>query len=317
MNANLPHSQLAAMRLAALVLSVLALSLGTRGAAAQGDAQVGPTLPPMPYFKLQVVSAPGHGRCLEANGLSPTSVLRGATFLDRCQNVTGQAWLAEPSDDGRFRLLSWLHATTRCLAINRGEVADIPVDAPFMAPCGTGSAVFETVVDGDGRGFGLATTLEGRRLCLTAKAPEDAAGAYMPVSAAPCDGTGAQVWIVVGGRLVDGVPVALREAAPPHEAPNGASASTVERAECLWNDGAGDRPEYYACRVERTADDSRIVVSGPDHVHSLTVDPERPNIAHGSLRIGESTIRTGRFERRAHDHACWLNDRSGERLCIW
>lgn len=36
--------------------------------------------------------AGGPGKCLEGNAFHPSSTLRGAAFMDNCQNVSGQLW---------------------------------------------------------------------------------------------------------------------------------------------------------------------------------------------------------------------------------
>jgi hypothetical protein len=36
-------------------------------------------------------------KCLEGNKLSPRSTLRGAAFMDNCQNVSGQLWKFKPA----------------------------------------------------------------------------------------------------------------------------------------------------------------------------------------------------------------------------
>ncbi len=43
-------------------------------------------------FRLQTKFREKEGECLEGNRLAPESVLKGAAFMDKCQNVTGQLW---------------------------------------------------------------------------------------------------------------------------------------------------------------------------------------------------------------------------------
>ena len=43
-------------------------------------------------FRLQTKFREKEGECLEGNRFAPTSVLKGAAFTDKCQNVTGQLW---------------------------------------------------------------------------------------------------------------------------------------------------------------------------------------------------------------------------------
>lgn len=43
-------------------------------------------------FRMQTKFREKEGECLEGNRFAPTSVLKGAAFTDKCQNVTGQLW---------------------------------------------------------------------------------------------------------------------------------------------------------------------------------------------------------------------------------
>ena len=43
-------------------------------------------------FRLQTKFREKEGECLEGNRFAPASVLKGASFTDKCQNVTGQLW---------------------------------------------------------------------------------------------------------------------------------------------------------------------------------------------------------------------------------
>lgn len=43
-------------------------------------------------FRLQTKFREKEGECLEGNRFAPESVLKGASFMDKCQNVTGQLW---------------------------------------------------------------------------------------------------------------------------------------------------------------------------------------------------------------------------------
>ena len=47
-------------------------------------------------FRLQTKFREKDGECLEGNRFAPESVLKGAAFMDTCQNVTGQLWYLTP-----------------------------------------------------------------------------------------------------------------------------------------------------------------------------------------------------------------------------
>jgi hypothetical protein len=50
------------------------------------------------YYRLQTEFLEGENQCLEGNRLAPESVLAGRSFMDNCQNVTGQLWKLVPTD---------------------------------------------------------------------------------------------------------------------------------------------------------------------------------------------------------------------------
>ena len=47
-------------------------------------------------YRLQTRFREKDGECLEGNRFAPESVLKGASFMDKCQNVTGQLWYLTP-----------------------------------------------------------------------------------------------------------------------------------------------------------------------------------------------------------------------------
>jgi hypothetical protein len=47
-------------------------------------------------YRLQTKFREKEGECLEGNRYAPASVLKGASFTDKCQNVTGQLWYFTP-----------------------------------------------------------------------------------------------------------------------------------------------------------------------------------------------------------------------------
>ena len=298
------------MRRTPLLLAALAV-LGVLPAKAQRFE-----VPPAPYFTLQLADAAAKGMCLEANVLGEHSVLLGATFLDRCQSVTGQAWSALAVGNGRFRLFTEFQGPERCLTVNAGETEALPLGVPYMAACNDQSPIFEALAGPSEQYFQLRAAIEGEQVCLGSHPSYGADDAYVPVLAAECAATTDQLWMAVEGRLSGGVPVAITEderEVASLQAPFG----EAKPAECLWNDGTSDRPEYFPCLLERAADGRRFVVTGRSQSHAFEVEPDEPDAAEGFLRVGKTTLRLGRFERRADDRSCWLNSRSGERLCIW
>jgi len=48
------------------------------------------------YVRLQTMFLEPQNKCLEGNRFAPDAFLRGAAFMDDCQNVSGQLWLITP-----------------------------------------------------------------------------------------------------------------------------------------------------------------------------------------------------------------------------
>ena len=271
--------------------------------------------PPAPYFRLQLADATGSGKCLEANVLGERSLLSGATFLDRCQPVTGQFWIARTVEKERFRLSAQFGGADRCLSVNEGEIEEVAEGMPYMASCNESGATFEAVAGPSGSYFRLRTTIGARIACLGVQPGTNVADPFLPVLVTPCEGRMDQMWQAVEARLVEGIPVALtaeERRVTALEAPFGAA----RPADCVWNDGTSDRPLFFPCLFETAPDESRFVVTGPSLSHAFEVEPNDPNAARGFLRTGNTTLPLGRFERREDDGTCWINRQSGERLCV-
>ena len=291
------------------LLAALA-TLGTMVGSAQG---MGLDAPPAPYFRLQLTDTPGRGKCLEANAIGQHSVLGGATFLDRCQSVTGQMWTARKVAPGRFQLFAEFGGPERCLTVNTGEIASIPPRAPYMAACAASHA-FEAIPGQGNNYFRLRTAIDGQPVCLGARVRSDIGSSFAPVFASPCEGRADQTWVAVEARLVEGVPVALSEEkrrVVALEAPFG----VARPAECEWNDGTSDRSQFFACLFEEAPDGRRFVVTGSSLSHAFEVESGGSDVARGFLQAGSRTLPLGRFERH-EDGDCWINRQSGEWLCV-
>jgi len=272
------------------------------------------------FFALQTIASQPHSKCLEANRIDPNSVLNGATLLDRCQSVTGQFWTAKPIGEEWFQLHARTFSDSRCLLINTGEVDSIPEGTPYMGDCNEKARFKIKKVDGhSGKGFQLKTLLADREVCLASDANAVNTTAYVPVSTEPCDENGAdQLWTIIGGHLVDGIPDGIPTVSPMPANDLGLPvAGAGDARSCQWNDGTGDRSEYYDCTVSLAEHNDGFTVTGPGQTHKFVISAEQPNLASGSISFGEETIRLGRFLRQLNALTCWVNERSGERLCFW
>lgn len=77
----------------------------------------------------------GDGKCLEGNRFDPGSPLRGAAFMDSCQNVSGQLWQIVPNGDGWVRLKTQFQGAGKCLEGNRFSPDSTLGGGAFMDNC--------------------------------------------------------------------------------------------------------------------------------------------------------------------------------------
>lgn len=56
------------------------------------------------YYKLQTMFLMSQNKCLEGNRVAPNSTLKGASFMDSCQNVSGQFWKFVPAGNGWYKM---------------------------------------------------------------------------------------------------------------------------------------------------------------------------------------------------------------------
>lgn len=129
--------------------------------------------------------------CLEANG--PASpVHSGASFMDSCQDVSGQVWMAVPIQDGYFRLQSPLHGAERCLESNSADQSYFN-GAAYMDTCqNVTGQMWRAVPAGDGY-YRLQTEYRGTGECLesnNAESPAHGGAAFMD----QCQNVGGQLW---------------------------------------------------------------------------------------------------------------------------
>ncbi len=100
------------------------------------------------YFRLKTMFR-GENECLEGNGAA-SPVHKGSSFMDDCQNVSGQLWKFEPANDGYFRLKIMDRDGVDCL---EGNEAGSPVHdgSAFMDECQNVSGqLWKVVADGNG-----------------------------------------------------------------------------------------------------------------------------------------------------------------------
>ena len=88
------------------------------------------------YYRLQTMWLEDEDKCLESNQLDSSRFLGGATYMDACQNVSGQHWQFVPAKEGYYQLQSeWLAPENKCLEGNRPGPDWILDGAAHMADC--------------------------------------------------------------------------------------------------------------------------------------------------------------------------------------
>ena len=180
-------------------------------AAAQGNSG---------YFKLQTMFQEPENKCFEGNRFASDAVLQGASFMDGCQEVSGQYWKAVPEGNGFFRLKTQFQGENKCLEGNRYAPDAVLGGGAFMDDCRNVSGqLWQAVPDQNGY-FRLKTMFQGDNKCLEGNrfAPESVlqGAAFMD----DCQNVSGQLWKVVGGSLVNGIPQVASTQAPPAPSPS-------------------------------------------------------------------------------------------------
>lgn len=148
------------------------------------------------YFRLQSMYLENENKCLEGNRFEANSTLRGASFMDDCQNVSGQLWKAVEDQNGYFRLQTqFLENENKCLEGNRVAPGSTLGGAAFMDDCQNVSGQLWKMLPADNGYFRLTTMfLEGEGKCLESNRP--APGAYLGGGAFMdnCQNVSGQLW---------------------------------------------------------------------------------------------------------------------------
>jgi len=88
------------------------------------------------YYKLQTMFQAPDNKCLEGNKFAATSTLKGAAFMDACQNVSGQLWKFVPAGNGYYRLKTlFQEPENKCLEGNKFSPSSTLGGAAFMDTC--------------------------------------------------------------------------------------------------------------------------------------------------------------------------------------
>ncbi len=150
------------------------------------------------YFQLTTMFLEHENKCFEGNRLAPESVLKGAAFMDDCQNVSGQLWKKIPADNGYFKLTTlFLEGQYKCLEGNQVTDGSVLGGAAFMDNCRNVSSQLWKVMP-VGNGYYKLTTmfLEGQNKCLDGNrlAPESMLGGAAFMN--DCQDVSGQLWTI-------------------------------------------------------------------------------------------------------------------------
>lgn len=153
---------------------------------------------PTGYFRMQSQFLEASNRCLESNRIAPGYALGGASFMDTCQQVSGQFWKALPIGNGYYRLTSmFLEGENMCLEGSKPFAAGDPLNgAARMDPCSNASGQQWRFIP-QGNGYFQLTNmfLEGEGRCLESSTPEAANDPlYGAARMDPCGDFGGQLW---------------------------------------------------------------------------------------------------------------------------
>ena len=99
------------------------------------------------YYALQSLLSREEHRCLEGNQLDPANTLGGYSFMDTCQDVSGQAWKFIPLDDrghpGYFQLTTSAQEDANlCLEGYFYEPETGEGSGAYMADCGDSGTLY-------------------------------------------------------------------------------------------------------------------------------------------------------------------------------
>ncbi|MEM8860478.1 MAG: hypothetical protein AAGD96_19315, partial [Chloroflexota bacterium] len=156
------------------------------------------------YYKLTSMFVEGDNKCLESGpGRDTNAVLTGASFMDDCQNVTGQFWKITPSGDaGYYFMTSEFKENELRLEGGDGQNAPAYLDSPQNV---TGQ--FWKITESTQEGYYFLTSMfmEGENKCLeSGSGPDDSHNLGGAASMAPCQNVTGQLWrLTPAGQVAD------------------------------------------------------------------------------------------------------------------
>ncbi|MBF0313120.1 MAG: hypothetical protein HQK52_06865 [Oligoflexia bacterium] len=160
-------------------------------------AQADPILAKDKYYRLINFTMEKEDKCLEGNQLVPGAYLYGASFMERCQIVSGQAWYFLPMGNGLYKITnSFLGPQNKCLEGNANNPLSSAQGAAFMAQCQNVTGQLWKIRPQGGHGYFQLTTefAESSQLCLEVAFLDSPPLAGGPARMTPCQNLAKHLW---------------------------------------------------------------------------------------------------------------------------
>lgn len=157
-------------------------------------AQGLPQISPNTHYRLQNLLTENENLCLEGNH-PDSDYLQGGAFLDRCQVVSGQAWMLAALGGSRFKITNaYLASAGLCLDSNNPENQQAEGRA-YMSACTDLASQNWLLRPQGGHGyFALASeSAENLNLCLGQEARGDGSK-DIGIRLEPCGPSASQLW---------------------------------------------------------------------------------------------------------------------------
>ncbi|WP_176737020.1 CAP domain-containing protein [Oligoflexus tunisiensis] len=149
------------------------------------------------FYRLKNFSMEKDNKCLEGNQLAAGAALKGASFMDNCQAVSGQAWFFVATPDGYYRITNaFLGSANKCLEGNNKVSGSTADGAAFMADCQNVSGQKWKIAPQGGHGYFQMTTQfqEANNKCFESTYLNAATKQGGPAFLGDCQNFSRQLW---------------------------------------------------------------------------------------------------------------------------
>lgn len=151
------------------------------------------------YYRLET-DVGGTAGCLEGNRRADDSVLKGAAFVDDCQDVTGQLWKLVPREQAGYYHLQtlFLEDQNKCFEGNAMSPDSELGGASYLGDCGEATGQDWKLMDAGDGAYRLQTAfLEAENKCLEGNRLEATALLGGAAHMSDCRAVPGQLWKLV------------------------------------------------------------------------------------------------------------------------